>query len=190
MSGYPGRLSELQKEILYVIANNTINISECQEREERYDVHSISWAYHSHDIFKDRMISYSEALFKTAVRYWDLGTTWEELDYNMRIHNNIVNNKHRVAFSNSVHNLVEKKELMGAVALAWVTVGKYNDVLAWQGGGHKKYDEEFDCWDDTPRYKLLDLTHNGWKLVQELFDDKIGMCPVLARAISNGGSSE
>jgi len=193
VTDYPGRLSGLQKEILHTIADNTINVRDCQEAEERHGVYVPP--SHWHRWMQEGSVSYSLALQETCERYWGVDvTSWREPSGRT---NDNINDKHRVSFSNSVHNLVEKKGLVSAYALAWIHIGHLpngkitEDWQCWQGGGRKKREErgKYEYKSDRPRYKLLSLSSDGWDLVRELFDDRIGMCNVLVNKIKDLGDT-
>ncbi|MGH3276589.1 MAG: hypothetical protein ACRDNZ_19960, partial [Streptosporangiaceae bacterium] len=56
--------------------------------------------------------------------------------------------------------------LVWPLALAWVSVTD-NEVIRWQGGGSRK-DDGIPGGIDTPRWKLIGLTHEGIALALAL----------------------
>lgn len=135
MTNYRDRLSEVQKEILCAIANNTINTSECQDAYSRYGVYHPHHYPYNHE-WKDKFMAYSVLVREVCSSYWDDGK-----DQSLNPNDNIRRNHSRKAtFSESLHNLVEKKGLVVALALGWIVVNKegYYDRLKWQGGGTQK----------------------------------------------------
>lgn len=160
------RLSKLQMDILIVISYYTYDW-QCGSSGRMYPTQDglFSGELHSHDTFEDAGINYTKLLEETSRVYWDI--------------NGNIKNKHRVSFTNSIHNLVEEKGLVKAYALGWMLVGHIanrgygEEFHYWQGGGKSK-DGDLS---GRPRYKILFLSRDGWRKVRKMTGEpSLGYC--------------
>jgi hypothetical protein len=160
-------LSALQKHIIQAIANNTINTYECDKA---------GLCGCNHDL-KENRIAYA-ALF-AGCRYWDELPLHDSMELHVFGTVSPALNARKASFSRALHQLVEPKGLVSAWALAWMasdTVSRRFEFMHWQGGGRGKKDR----WNlDTPRYRMLELTDEGWEIARSLINPTIGMCPYL-----------
>ena len=167
--------SKLQKHIIKVIANNTVNWYECTGAIEKDLI-----PFHKHS-WQEQYINYSE-LFRKCLTFWnDDSENWQQI-YKAR----------KVSLSRALRSLV-KKGLVEALALAWVLItNQHQDLLRWQGRGRRARDKDFPvCKDDVPQYKMLGLSEKGWQIARELLGSEvIGMCERLKRELESGKTKE
>ena len=71
----------------------------------------------------------------------------------------------RQAMRRALQRLLDA-DLVHAMALGWCQVGGYNEFVRWQGGGSKQNYKGFPM--ETPRWRIVGLTHDGIKLALEL----------------------
>jgi len=160
MSGGGGmRLSKLQKHIISVIAKHIINSLDCP----RCWIHG----------WKEESIS-NKSLFGKCYDFWPDDSNIHHQD----MHGAAIKPRlsRRASFSRALHNLVEKKHLLGAYALAWINIeANFEPIrIRWQGGGRPERNDGY--LDDTPRYSLLYLTGTGWEAARKLLGPEIGKC--------------
>ncbi len=169
------RLSALQKRIITEIANDIVNTLPCAE--------DLSCNV-DHDLMRDSYISHKN-LFTVCLSFWpcdddEWARSWQDYNRPPKAYNT-----HKVSFSRSLRCLVDEKQLICAMALAWMTLGEGfpPEMYKWQGGGKMKKTFPFEvggktyhCLDSVPRYKLLSLTDEGWKVAREMLGDDKGRC--------------
>lgn len=143
------RLSKLQKSILFAIANHTVNSYESDGAHRRGEDY----------------ISYRELFYACVDEYWGEGANLKAA---------------KVSFSRALRVLVYDKGLVVALALKWVLIAKekgrlFEDDTSWQGGGRRHVSGQFsvggktyDHLDDQPRFRMLGLTEEGWRIAHSL----------------------
>lgn len=154
------RLSKLQKHIISVIAKHIINSLEC----EKTYLH-VSWG--------EETISNKE-LFWKCYDFWPDDSNMHPQDEYGKAIKPILSR--RASFSRALHILVEKKHLVGALALAWINIeGDYkHNIYRWQGGGRPSREKGYPK--AKPRYSLLYLTEKTWDVARKLLGQEIGKC--------------
>ncbi len=157
------RLSKLEQRIILEIANHTINSLECASS-------------FMHNQMRDDFISRTQ-LFRLCYSYWP-----DDSEERQQPHWGVPPslNSRRVTFSRTLRRLLENKGLIGAMALSWHFLYKGgDDQWEWQGGGRYK---DGDRNKKRPRYLMVCLSDNGWRLARELAGCEVGKCTEHAEA--------
>jgi hypothetical protein len=146
------RLSKLQQHILVVTANRIINSLECEQSWLHRDKEFISW----------------RELYYACKDYWT-DSHWTTA---------------KASFSRAQRTLMDKG-LIGALVLQWRYLEQgHDDEWAWQGQGRKRIAGMINIGfgatmidkRDVPRYRLICLTEEGWRLARTFAGPDVGKC--------------